>query len=87
MDNRSDDPWGGNGYFSNILRAVRMQNASAYATEGQYELDPAYDYASSAQTELIIGESVEGVVRRHLHSNSKPLQSVAVFLCGQKLTG
>ncbi|KAL6704892.1 hypothetical protein ACN47E_007575 [Coniothyrium glycines] len=62
-DPRSDDPWGGNGYLSTILRAVRMQDTSPNATEGRTELEPAYDYATSAYKELVIRESAAGLIK------------------------
>lgn len=58
---RNPDPWGGNGYFSTILRATKMQDASSYSAVEQ--LDPAYDYATSAGKELLIREQKEALIK------------------------
>jgi len=63
VDNRKNDPWGGNGYLSTILRAVKMQDATEYsADETKTEFPPALDYATSAQRELLIREQSAALV-------------------------
>jgi hypothetical protein len=67
-DNRNDDPWGGNGYLSTILRAVKMQDATPRSS-GQGEvtdLSPSLDYSTSAHRELVIKQQAAAVVRHVL---------------------
>lgn len=67
VDNRKDDPWGGDGYLSTILRAVKMQDATDYSEDDtRTEFPPALDYATSAQRELVIREQSAALVRRKL---------------------
>ncbi|RMZ67831.1 Mediator complex subunit Med22 [Pyrenophora seminiperda CCB06] len=64
MDNRKNDPWGGNGYLSTILRAVKMHDATEYsADETKTEFPPALDYATSAQRELLIREQSAALIK------------------------
>jgi hypothetical protein len=64
VDNRKDDPWGGDGYLSTILRAVKMQDATDYSEDDtRTEFPPALDYATSAQRELVIREQSAALVR------------------------
>ena len=62
-DNRNADPWGGDGYLSTILRAVKMEESSDYAPSGQERLNGAYDYATSAQKELVVKEQAAGLIK------------------------
>jgi len=61
VDIRNPDPWGGNGYLSTILRMTKLADASPYSNVE--ELEPALDYATSAQRELGIREQAAGLVR------------------------
>lgn len=68
IDTRKDDPWGGDGYLSTILRAVKMQDATDYSEDDtRTEFPPALDYATSAQRELLIREQSAALVSSHLH--------------------
>jgi hypothetical protein len=63
-DLRKDDPWGGNGYLSTILRATKMQDTVPHPTAPNetIELPPSWDYATSAQKELVIKEQTAALV-------------------------
>lgn len=63
VDNRNQDPWGGDGYLSTILRAIKMEESSDYAPHGHTRLESAYDYTTSASKELLIREQTAGLVR------------------------
>jgi hypothetical protein len=67
-DLRKDDPWGGNGYLSTILRATKMQDTVPHPTAPNetIELPPSWDYATSAQKELVIKEQTAALVRQFL---------------------
>jgi hypothetical protein len=57
MDQRKDDPWGGNGYLSTILRATKMHPDPQFNENGDLiEQKDSLDYATSAQRELVIKE-------------------------------
>jgi hypothetical protein len=67
IDTRKEDPWGGDGYLSTILRAVKMQDATDYSEDDtRTEFPPALDYATSAQRELLIREQSAALVRCYL---------------------
>ena len=86
MDNRKNDPWGGNGYLSTILRAVKMQDATDYSEdETKTEFPPALDYATSAQRELLIREQSAALVCRHVVCFGQPCRprSLAELLARQ----
>ncbi|PWO25935.1 potassium ion channel Yvc1, partial [Pyrenophora tritici-repentis] len=63
VDNRKNDPWGGNGYLSTILRAVKLQDATDYSADETTEFPPALDYATSAQRELLIREQSAALIK------------------------
>lgn len=64
VDNRKDDPWGGDGYLSTILRAVKMHEATEYSSVlNKTEFEPALDYSTSAHKELLIKEQSAALVR------------------------
>lgn len=63
VDNRKDDPWGGDGYLSTILRTVKMHEATEYSSVlNKTEYEPALDYSTSAQKELLIKEQSAALV-------------------------
>ncbi|OAL48483.1 hypothetical protein IQ07DRAFT_571210 [Pyrenochaeta sp. DS3sAY3a] len=63
VDNRNQDPWGGDGYLSTILRAIKMEDSSDYAPHGHTRLESAYDYTTSASKELLIREQTAGLIK------------------------
>jgi hypothetical protein len=65
MDQRKeDDPWGGNGYLSTILRATKMHpDPQVNENDELIEQKDSWDYATSAQKELVIKEQAAGLVR------------------------
>lgn len=60
-DDRNPDPYGGDGYLSNILRAARLEETSENTT--LKSLGEARDFATSAQKELTIRDQATGLVR------------------------
>ena len=65
MDQRKDDPWGGNGYLSTILRATKMYPDPRFDENDEpIEQKDSLDYATSAQRELVIREQAAGLVRQ-----------------------
>lgn len=89
VDNRRDDPWGGDGYLSTILRTVKMHEATEYSSVlNKTEYEPALDYSTSAHKELLIKEqsaALVGHVRVILLKKQcpqlPPLQTVQTMLC------
>lgn len=72
MDNRKDDPWGGDGYLSTILRTVKMHEATDYSSvHNKTEFEPALDFSTSAHKELLIKEQTAALVR-HMSFTSTP---------------
>lgn len=68
IDPRNPDPYGGTGYLSTILRAIRMQDASPNGVDGRTSLEPRYEYATSAWREAVVRDATAGLVSRHLIS-------------------
>jgi hypothetical protein len=60
-DERSNDPWGGDGYLSTILRTVKPADTSEYSTIPK--ISEAKDFYTSAQKELTVREQTAGLVR------------------------
>ncbi|KAF2026938.1 hypothetical protein EK21DRAFT_73169 [Setomelanomma holmii] len=78
-DERSRDPWGGDGYLSTILRTVRMEESSEYS---DYKaLNDARDYYTSAQKELTIREQTAGLIKttQDLSTLIRDLQELWLF--------
>ncbi|KAH7558700.1 hypothetical protein BM1_04837 [Bipolaris maydis] len=64
VDNRRDDPWGGDGYLSTILRTVKMHEATEYSSVlNKTEYEPALDYSTSAHKELLIKEQSAALIK------------------------
>ncbi|KNG45370.1 actin-binding cofilin tropomyosin type [Stemphylium lycopersici] len=64
VDNRKDDPWGGDGYLSTILRTVKMHEANDYSSiDSKTTYEPVLDYATSAQKELVIKEQSAALIK------------------------
>jgi hypothetical protein len=62
-DERSADPWGGDGYLSTILRTVKPADTSDHSTIPK--LSEARDFYTSAQKELTVREQTAGLVRHN----------------------
>ncbi|KAH7065860.1 hypothetical protein BKA63DRAFT_166361 [Paraphoma chrysanthemicola] len=78
-DERTRDPWGGDGYLSTILRTVRMEETSAYS---EYQkMNEARDYYTSAQKELTIKEQSAGLIKttQDLSTLIRDLQELWLF--------
>ncbi|EUC44867.1 hypothetical protein COCMIDRAFT_96968 [Bipolaris oryzae ATCC 44560] len=64
VDNRRDDPWGGDGYLSTILRTVKMHEATEYSSVlNKTEYEPVLDYSTSAHKELMIKEQSAALIK------------------------
>lgn len=80
MDSRKDDPWGGDGYLSTILRTVKMHEATDYSSVlNKTEYEPALDYSTSAHKELLIKEQSAALVGHVRVISLKALPTAAIL--------
>ncbi|KAF2819305.1 hypothetical protein CC86DRAFT_375163 [Ophiobolus disseminans] len=78
-DERTTDPWGGNGFLSTILRTVKPADTSDYSNVER--LDEARDFYTSAQKELTVREQSMGLIKttQDLSTLIRGLQELWLF--------